>query len=225
MWILVIGDPSDVDRPAGPTKALAELGSDVRTAWIDAPWPFELQLRAEPPAVVLIEALHDFSGARRALDRLRAERTLAQTPMIAAVPVGSVQRLDGADGFDDFVLVPYIAAELYVRIRRAEWRRGEFVAPERIKIGPLWIDLASHEVVLDGRPVDITRREFELLRFLCQHRGRVISREELLRSVWGMQGGATSRTVDMHMRRLRMKLGDHIPIETRRGVGYLLRAA
>jgi two-component system alkaline phosphatase synthesis response regulator PhoP len=224
MWILVIGDWNDVGRSDGPVAVLADLGADIQTAPIETPWPLEAHLRAEPPAAVLIEALHDFNAARGALDRLRAERRLAQTPMIAAVPVGSLQRLDGADGFDDFVLVPYIAAELYVRIRRSDWRRGEFVAPERIKIGPVWIDLATHEVVLDGRPVEMTRREFELLRFLCQNRGRVISREELLRSVWGVQG-ATSRTVDMHMRNLRLKLRGQIPLETRRGVGYMLRAA
>jgi DNA-binding response OmpR family regulator len=173
---------------------------------------------------VLIEAVHDFPAARRALDRLRAEPDLARAPMLAAVPVGSLQHLDGADGFDDFVLIPYVPAELYIRIRRAEWRRGEFVAPERIKVGPVWIDLASQEVVLDGRPIETTRREFELLRFLCQNRGRVISRKELLRAVWGVQGGST-RTVDVHMRTLRMKLRGQIPLETRRGVGYLLRAA
>jgi hypothetical protein len=194
----------------------------VQCAPFDAPW--DPAFRDLPPAAVLIEALHDFGAARDALDHLRGIPELAQAPFVAAVPVGSLQRLDGADGFDDFVLVPYVPAELYIRIRRVEWRRGELVAPERIKIGPMWIDLASQEVVLDGRPVEMTRREFELLRFLCQNRGRVVTRDELLRTVWGVQA-ATSRTVDMHMRRLPMKLGARVPLETRRGVGYMLRAA
>jgi DNA-binding response OmpR family regulator len=220
MWILVIGD--DVERPEGAVAVLRDLGCRVRAAPIAAPW--DESFREVPPAAVLIEALDDFPAARRALDALRAQSELAQAPILVAVPVNSLQRLDGADGFDDFVLVPYVPAELYVRIRRVEWRRGEFVAPERIKIGPVWIDLASREVVLDGRPVDMTPHEFELLRFLCQNRGRVVSRDELLRSVWGVQG-KTSRTVDMYMRRLRVKLRGQIPLETRRGVGYMLRAA
>jgi DNA-binding response OmpR family regulator len=222
MWILVVGDLAELERPEGGYAVLRELGCRVQTAPLDSPW--DPSFRKVPPAAVLIEALDDFPLARRALDRLRAEPELESAPIVAAVPVGSLQRLDGADGFDDFVLVPYVPAELYVRIRRVEWRRGEFVQPERIKIGPVWIDLASHEVVLDGRPVTMTRREFELLRFLCMNRGRVVTRDELLRSVWGVKQ-ARSRTVDMHMRRLRMKLRGQIPLETRRGVGYILRAA
>src|SRR5512140_3156651 len=148
MWILVIGDPSDVERPDGAASVLRDLGCRVRVAPICDPW--QPEHRDLPPAAVLIEALHDFPAARAALDQLRAEPLLAQAPIVAAVPVGSLQCLDGADGFDDFVLAPYIPAELYVRIRRVEWRRGEFVAPERIKIGPVWIDLASQEVALDG---------------------------------------------------------------------------
>ena len=223
MWILVVGQSEELERPDGGFAVLRELGCRVRTAPFEAPW--QTEWRDLPPAAVLIEALGDFAVARDALDRLRAEPQLAQAAIVAAVPTGSLQRLDGADGFDDFVLVPYLPAELYIRIRRVEWRRGEFVSQERIKIGPVWIDLASHEVMLDGRPVEMTRREFELLRFFCMNRGRVITREELLRSVWGVDHYGTSRTVDMHMRRLRMKLRGSVPLETRRGVGYIMRAA
>lgn len=222
MWVLVVGDPSRVGRPDGGAEVLSELGCRVQTASLAEPW--EPSFHAYPPAAVLVEALDDFLSARRVLERLRRERVLAEAPIVAAVPVGSVQALAVADGFDDFVLLPYVPAELYVRIRRVELRRGDFLTSERIQIGPVRIDLASHEVSLDGRVVEMTRREFELLRYFCLNRGRVVTREELLTTVWGTEG-VTSRTVDMHMRRLRVKLRGLVPLETKRGVGYILRAA
>ena len=90
-------------------------------------------------------------------------------------------------GFDDFVLVPYVPAELYARVRRAEWRKSDFAQQERIKMGPLCIDLAAHEVMVADRPVELTQQEFSLLRFLCQNRGRVYSRQQLLERVWGVE--------------------------------------
>jgi DNA-binding response OmpR family regulator len=151
--------------------------------------------------------------------------TLAEVPSLVAITVGQAQRLDGNDGFDDFVLVPYVPAELYMRIRRAEWRRSEFAGKERIKIGAMCIDLAGHEVTVDGRVVDLTHQEFALLKFLSQNRGRVFSREQLLNRVWGVNYYGGSRTVDIHVRRLRMKLGPVAdPIETVRGVGYKMKA-
>ena len=132
--------------------------------------------------------------------------------------------LDG-DGFDDLVLVPYVPAELYVRVRRIEWRKSEFEAGERLKLGGLCIDLAAHEVTVDGRAVELTAQEFSLLKFLAQHRGRVFSRDQLLARVWGVDYYGGSRTVDIHVRRLRMKLGSGSkPLETVRGVGYKMKA-
>ncbi len=150
---------------------------------------------------------------------------LAEVPVLVAISVSAIQRLDLGDGFDDFVLVPYVPAEVYMRIRRVEWRRSEFQAHERIKIGLLTIDLAAHEVTVDGRPVELTHQEFALLSFLAQHRGRVFTRDQLLERVWGVDYYGGSRTVDIHVRRLRMKLGPTAePLETVRGVGYKMRA-
>ncbi|MCZ7684323.1 MAG: winged helix-turn-helix domain-containing protein [Sandaracinaceae bacterium] len=87
------------------------------------------------------------------------------------------------------------------------------------------LDVAAHEVALDGRPVSLTNQEFALLKFLASNRGRVYSRQQLLERVWGVTYYGGSRTVDIHVRRLRMKLGeDNLPIETVRGVGYKLKA-
>jgi DNA-binding response OmpR family regulator len=224
MWVLVIGSSAILQRDEGGLSVLKELGCRVKAhdLWDDLDEPAFLE---QPPAAILVEALDQFDAGRAALMRIRAVAALAEVPCLVAVSVGQAQRLDGNDGFDDFVLVPYVPAELYMRIRRAEWRRSEFAGKERIKIGAMCIDLAGHEVTVDGRVVDLTHQEFALLKFLSQNRGRVFSREQLLNRVWGVNYYGGSRTVDIHVRRLRMKLGPvSDPIETVRGVGYKMKA-
>jgi DNA-binding response OmpR family regulator len=224
MWVLVIGSSAILQRDDGGLSVLKELGCRVKShdLWDDLDEPAFLE---QPPAAILVEALDQFDAGRAALMRIRAVAALAEVPSLVAVSVGQAQRLDGNDGFDDFVLVPYVPAELYMRIRRAEWRRSEFAGKERIKIGAMCIDLAGHEVTVDGRVVDLTHQEFALLKFLSQNRGRVFSREQLLNRVWGVNYYGGSRTVDIHVRRLRMKLGPVAdPIETVRGVGYKMKA-
>jgi DNA-binding response OmpR family regulator len=224
MWVLVIGSSAILQREDGGLSVLKELGCRVKShdLWDDLDEPAFLD---QPPAAILVEALDQFDAGRAALMRIRAVATLAEVPSLVAVTVGQAQRLDGNDGFDDFVLVPYVPAELYMRIRRAEWRRSEFAGKERIKIGAMCIDLAGHEVTVDGRVVDLTHQEFALLKFLSQNRGRVFSREQLLNRVWGVNYYGGSRTVDIHVRRLRMKLGPVAdPIETVRGVGYKMKS-
>ncbi|HET6337687.1 MAG TPA: response regulator transcription factor [Polyangiales bacterium] len=224
MWVLVIGSSAILQREDGGLSVLKELGCRVKAhdLWDDLDEPAFLE---QPPAAILVEALDQFDAGRAALMRIRAVAALAEVPCLVAATVGQAQRLDGNDGFDDFVLVPYVPAELYMRIRRAEWRRSEFAGKERIKIGAMCIDLAGHEVTVDGRVVDLTHQEFALLKFLSQNRGRVFSREQLLNRVWGVNYYGGSRTVDIHVRRLRMKLGPVAdPIETVRGVGYKMKA-
>jgi DNA-binding response OmpR family regulator len=203
---------------------LRDLGCRVRAVDL---WDAldEAELAQRPPACVLVEAIDQVDAGRAALVRLRSVPALAEVPVLVAVSVGALQRLDPQDGFDDFVLVPYVPAEVYVRVRRAEWRKSEFESGDRLKVGALVIDLAGHEVSVDGRPVELTHQEFALLRFLAQHRGRVFSREQLLQRVWGVDYYGGSRTVDIHVRRLRMKLGAAAgPLETVRGAGYKMKA-
>lgn len=224
MWVLVVGAPHAIERAEGGAAVLRELGCRVQTTdlWerLDA-----ASLAEDPPAAVLVEALDEVDAGRAALVRLRACPPLAEVPILVAVSVAALQRIQPADAFDDLVLVPYVPVELYVRLRRAEWSRSDFETSERIKIGSVILDVAAHEVVLDGRPVSLTHQEFALLKFLASNRGRVYSRQQLLERVWGVTYYGGSRTVDIHVRRLRMKLGeDNLPIETVRGVGYKLKA-
>jgi DNA-binding response OmpR family regulator len=221
VWILVVGAPQVIERPEGGAAVLRDLGCRVKMAdlWdrIDAP-------PGDPPTAVLVEALDQVDAGRAALVRLRAEAPLAEVPVLVAVTVPALQRVQADDAFDDIVLVPYVPVELYVRIRRAEWRRSDFATQERVKIGNVMLDIAAHEVMVDGRGVALTHQEFALLKFLASNRGRVFSRQQLLERVWGVDYYGGSRTVDIHVRRLRMKLGeDNVPIETVRGVGYKLK--
>lgn len=220
MWILVVGPTSQLQRPDGAVAGLRQLGCDVEAVDL-----WESLDRAEwmtrPPTVILVEALHEVDAGRAALVRLRAVKALSEVPVLIAVSVNSLQRLDIGDGFDDFVLVPYVPAELYTRIRRIEWRRSAFSSPDLFKMGALLLNFAAHEAWVDDHPVMLTQQEFALLRFLCEHRGRVFTRDQLLQKVWGVAHYGGSRTVDIHMRRLRMKLGSAASsLQTVRGVGY-----
>lgn len=224
MWILVVGSPHVIARAEGGAQILADLGCRVRTAdlWdrLDDP-----ELVGEPPTAVLVEALDQVDAGRAALMRLRSVGPLAEVPVLLAVTVSAIQKIQPQDAFDDVVLVPYVPVELYVRIRRAEWSRSEFESPERIKVGRAVIDVAAHEISVDGRSVQLTHQEFSLVKFLATNRGRVFSRQQLLERVWGVDYYGGSRTVDIHVRRVRMKLGkDAVPLETVRGVGYKMSA-
>ncbi|MFO0601829.1 MAG: response regulator transcription factor [Polyangiales bacterium] len=203
--------------PAEATELLRDLGCATREASALAP-PAELAANAD---VVLVEAGDDAEVGRFVVGRLRS--LPSRVPTLLALRTTQLTRLDAAWGHDDFVLQPYVPQELYARLRAVEWRTSEFAQPERIKVGPLVVDVAGHEVVLDGARVAVAPMEFALLAKLAEHRGRVLGRTALLRDLWGRRGGVT-RTLDVHVRKLRARLGDRVVIETVRGVGYRMVA-
>ena len=224
VWILVVSPPHVADRPDGGAAVLSDLGCRVEKLDL---WDRldEDRLLRDPPNAILVESIDEVDAGRAALMRVRAVAVLADVPVLLAVTVNALQAIRPSDAFDDVVLVPYVPVELYVRVRRAEWSRSEFHSSERIKVGHVVLDLAAHEVSVDGRPITLTHQEFALLRFLATNRGRVFSRQQLLERVWGVDYYGGSRTVDIHVRRLRMKLGvDALPVETVRGVGYKMKS-
>jgi DNA-binding response OmpR family regulator len=117
---------------------------------------------------------------------------------------------------------PFTPAELEARIGRARRRLGGSEEAQTVRAGSLVVDLVTYQVTVGGEPVDFAFKEYELLRFLVTHPGRVFSREALLNRVWGYDYYGGARTVDVHVRRLRAKLGaEHAGrIRTVRGVGY-----
>lgn len=204
---------------------LADLGGSITLARFDLGDLDERAVAAAPPTVVVIDAGDDVPRALRTVKKVRSGGALAEVPILIALPLARLPGLDLSAGFDDFVLTPLVPAELYARVRQLDWRAAAFGSDELVKIDELVIDLAGHEARLAGGKLGLTHQEFELLAFLAQHRGRAFTRDQLLERVWGYAYTGGTRTVDIHVRRLRAKLGPTAGelIETVRNLGYKLR--
>ncbi len=174
--------------------------------------------------VILVDGRHELAHARDLCRLIRA--TGSDAPVLLVVTEGGLGVVGVDWGMDDLVLHTCGPAELEARIRLAvgRWAAQRDDDPEAhlIRSGEVVVDDASYTARLGGRPLDLTFKEFELLKFLAQHPGRVFSREQLLAEVWGYDYFGGSRTVDVHVRRLRAKLGpEHETlIGTVRNVGY-----
>jgi DNA-binding response OmpR family regulator len=221
--VLVVGHRPALEAEDSAASLLTRLGANVVA--IDL-WDDPRSVLADDATVraVVVEAQDRPDLAVAALRAIRKDEDLAMVPALLVIPERQVARMDPGNGFDDFIVAPYFPAELYARIRMLEWKRSEFSTEERLKMGDIVIDRAAHEARTSGRPVTLTAKEFALLLFLAQNRGRVYTREQLLARVWGARYEGGPRTVDIHVRRLRAKFGDALPLETLRGAGYKLRA-
>jgi DNA-binding response OmpR family regulator len=230
-FLLVVGHGPTLEQEDSAASLLRQLGAEVRTMdlWEDFALALDRVGYAEEQVGTIVRALVFEAGDRpdlaiASLRAARREARLKDVPALIQLPTRQVARLEPSSGFDDFLVTPYDPAELYARIRALEWKRSEFSNDERLKVGQVVIDRAAHEVAVDGRRVTLTAKEFALLAYLAVHRGRVFTREVLLARVWGARYDGGARTVDIHVRRLRAKLGDALPLETMRGAGYKLRA-
>lgn len=224
MRAVVISGDTD-SEPGSVAALLVELGCRVSLGRFDLGGLDLDELAGRLPNVLIVEANDDVSRAQKTIKRLRDDGPLVEVPILIAVAVARLPALDFSIGFDDFVLMPLVPAELYARMRQLDWRTATFGTDELLKIDDLVIDIAGYEVRLAGRRIELTHQEFELLRFLGQHRGRVFTREALLERAWGYRYAGGTRTVDIHVRRVRAKLGEAgAIIETVRNVGYKLRA-
>jgi DNA-binding winged helix-turn-helix (wHTH) protein len=224
-FVLVVGHGPSLESEEGAAAMLRQLGAEVRA--IDLWDDFSRVIKVDEDAVaraIVLEAGERPDLAMAALRAARKEPAFAQTGSIVAIPPRQVTQIDPAAGFDDFIVLPCVPAELYARIRMLEWKKSEFSTEERLKVGSLVIDRAAHEVTVDGRRVVLTAKEFALLSFLSANRGRVFTRDTLLARVWGARYEGGARTVDIHVRRLRAKIGDSLPLETLRGAGYKMRS-
>lgn len=227
--IWVAGHEGVVTRSDGVAEVAAEyLGAPIRIVDL---WGQPLDASAAPidrPArLLVVEVLDRPDLLGPALRALRRQPHLADAPVLAAVGPRAINQVDPAAGHADFVVWPAQPTELYARIRQLEWRASAYASDEAIKLGPLVVDLAARTVTIDGetggRSIALTAREFSLLVALASRRGRVLSRETLLDVVWGEDYDGGMKTVDVHVRRLRAKLGDALPLQTVRGAGYVVR--
>lgn len=186
------------------------------------------KVRTERPDLIILDIMLPGVDGLEVCRRLRAESSV---PIIMLTAKGGeMDRVVGLEiGADDYVAKPFSPRELVARVRAVLRRRVREISPssqEPIRAGDLHLNPATHEVMLGGRPVELTAREFELLRLLMRHPNRVFTRDFLLEHLWGVDFYGSTRTVDMHVSRLREKIEDDPSrptyIQTVRGVGYKL---
>ncbi|MGF7122231.1 winged-helix domain-containing protein [Rhodococcus sp. TAF43] len=206
-------------NPEAVLPSLALLSHSVRPA----PTEVSSLLEAGSADVALVDARTDLAAAR-GLCRLLGS-TGSAVPVVAVLTEGGLVAVNSDWGLDDILLPTTGPAELDARLRLLVGRNGGVASPEsagKITLGELVIDEGTYTARLRGRPLDLTYKEFELLKYLAQHAGRVFTRAQLLQEVWGYDFFGGTRTVDVHVRRLRAKLGSEYEslIGTVRNVGY-----
>jgi DNA-binding response OmpR family regulator len=206
------------DRALGEAlPAASGLGPDVKVEPLDGESLSHLAQIA--PTILVVDAEEDAERAHRLLSALPA--AARSTPVLVVVSRADLGRFAWAEVADEFVHPSVSAEELRLRVAMLVRRTGG-AGDSVLRLGPLTINVDTYSVAVTGRILDLTYKEFELLRFLVSSPGRVFTRSELLSKVWGYDFYGGTRTVDVHVRRLRAKLGpEHEAlIETVRGVGY-----
>ena len=216
--VLIVADGSEQVRDL--SLGLAERGFLCSIASVEDDSLNRLSTLAADLVVVAIDGAALGSEMRSLPQRLKEKTRL---PVVTLLSNDSLDVLEYAADVDDFVMEPWNANEVTARVRRILQRKMAEENKDLIKCGDVAIDLARCEVVYRGRLVELTFKEYELLKFLVTNKGRVFSRESLLNSVWGYDYFGGDRTVDVHIRRLRSKLDESDCIETVRNIGYRFR--
>jgi two-component system response regulator RegX3 len=219
--ILLIEDEDAISEPLA--AALSREGFEPVVAGTAAAG-LELFASRSPDLVLLDVMLPDGDGR----DLLRRIRETSRTPVVMLTARGEeMDRVLGLElGADDYVTKPFSAAELAARIRAVLRRAGESAETERtvLEAGDVRMDLDTHEATRAGEPLDLTVKEFELLRVLLENAGKLVRREELVHEVWDPAWFGSTKTLDVHVSALRRKLGDDPAapryIHTVRGVGF-----
>ncbi len=183
-------------------------------------------LEKELPQLVLLDIMLPDEDGLHILKRLRAGAETADLPvMMLTAKSSEYDRVVGLDsGADDYMPKPFGMMELVSRVRALLRRAAKPAAEDKLfTAGALAVDVKRRAVTVDGEPVILTYKEFELLCYLLENRGVVLSRDQILTKIWDYNYSGETRTVDVHIRTLRQKLGDAgALIETVRGVGYRL---
>jgi len=223
MRVLVVDDESDI--VALVAYHLAKAGFQVATA-SDGLEAID-QVRRETPSLVVLDLMLPGMSGFDVLESIRAEQATRAIPVLMLTArKEEPDKLRGLSlGADDYLTKPFSPAELVLRVKAILRRTGsQAERDDVIRIGEISINRSAHTVVLGDQPVDLTPTEYKLLTLLAERRGRVQARSNLLQSVWDASPDIQTRTVDMHVQRLRTKLGSAGDlIETVRGFGYRIR--
>jgi DNA-binding response OmpR family regulator len=216
--ILVISGDTKATGPHA--QALLRAGYHVSTSASDETAVLEA-LTPRPPDVIVLHGPSSRVSTRRLRQILREEFPSADSLLLALLAEARIADFDVKAGVDDIALDSASTDEVLTRVKMALWRAHKVDPGAEVQLGSLTIDVANYSVYVNGGPIELTYKEYELLRFLATHRGRVFTREALLNQVWGYDYYGGTRTVDVHIRRIRAKLGPcDAMIETVRNVGY-----
>ncbi len=193
------------------------------------------KIEEEHPDIILLDLMLPGIDGMEICRRTRQNKLTKDIPIIIlTAKAEEADRVLGLEsGADDYVTKPFSPRELVARIRavlrRADRNFSETEDKETIILGPIKMDLRQHKVLVDNNEIDLTPKEFDLLHLLMSHPGRAFSREYLLENLWGYEFFGDTRTVDVHVRRLRQKIEENPAqpywLETVRGVGYRIREA
>jgi two-component system, OmpR family, alkaline phosphatase synthesis response regulator PhoP len=207
---------ADPEEIAGVVRDLGLLGLNAES------FSFSDGTSEDRPDLVLVSAGDNAPEALQFCQVLGKEEAMSGVLLLVLVRVEQLRELFLREGvFDDFLVMPYQLAELDARLRYLLWRAKQGEQSDILNLGPLIINFATYQVHVESEPIDLTYMEYELLKFLATHRGRVFTRQTLLSRVWGYDYFGGTRTVDVHVRRLRAKMGEHAnAIQTVRNVGY-----
>lgn len=224
--VLVVDDEPDIT--ALVAYHLAKAGYRVSTA-ANGPDALKSAREERPDIVILDVMLPGVSGYDVLAELRRQEETREVGVILLTARRDEPDRIRGLSlGADDYLTKPFSPAELALRVNALLRRLAApaVASGSTLAAGPIAIDRSAHRVTVDGREIELTATEYKLLLTLVERRGRVQTRPQLLETVWEAQPDIQTRTVDMHVQRLRTKLGDagHL-IETARGFGYRFRAA
>jgi len=172
--------------------------------------------------LVVVDLERSASNGAKLCHAIKRERMLKDLPLILLVPDDQLGRLDFGWGIEDYLTLPVTGKRLAERFNFLIWKLHRVAPANGFSQGGLVIDFERYEVHVKGEPADLTYKEFELLKFLATHPGKVFTREALLDKVWGYDYYGGTRTVDVHIRRLRAKIEARgaTYIETIRNVGY-----
>ncbi len=203
--------------------ALSAAGFEAE-GFADGPGLFRA-LESKTPRLILLDIMLPGEDGISILEKLRGRADTARLPVIMATAKGTeYDKVTGLDlGADDYLVKPFGMMEMVSRVKAVLRRCEARPAGGRLTAGGLTVDLDKHTVTADGERVALTYKEFELLRSFLSHPGIAFTREQLLSDIWGTEYCGETRTVDMHVKTLRQKLGGYgAMIETVRGVGYRL---
>lgn len=180
-------------------------------------------LAEKKPSLIILDIMLPGEDGLSILKQLKQQQNTKEIPVVMLTAMsGEYDKVQGLDfGADDYISKPFGVMELIARVKAVLRRTSTPTSEHEICIGKLRLNLERHKVFADGQDVALTYKEFELLHYLMKNQGLVLSRDKLLETVWGYEYEGETRTVDVHVRSLRLKLGNLSEmIETVRGIGY-----